>query len=77
MENLLCFFTTHIMIAYSAARGKERKVKTHFDKKCANFSKRGLDSAAVPRYTLGQKVRFRAGCNSPLAVQPATTPKEC
>ena len=72
MENLLCFFTTHIMIAYSAARGKERKVKTHFDKKCANFSKRGLDSAAVPRYTLGQKVRFRAGCNSPLAVQSAT-----
>ena len=69
MENLLCFFTTHIMIAYSAARGKERKVKTHFDKKYANFSKRGLDSAAVPRYTLGQKVRFRAGCNSPLAVK--------
>ena len=27
MENLLCFFTTHIMIAYSAARGKERKVE--------------------------------------------------
>jgi hypothetical protein len=75
MENLLCFFTTHIMIAYSAARGKERTVKTHFDKKCANFSKRGLDSAAVPRYTLGQKVRFRAGCNSPLAVKSATTRK--
>ena len=75
MENLLCFFTTHIMIAYSAARGKERKAKTHFDKKCANFSKRGLDSAAVPRYTLGQKVRFRAGCNSPLAVKSATTRK--
>lgn len=60
------------MIAYSAARGKERKVKTHFDKKCANFLERGLDSAAVPRYTLDQKVRFRAGCNSPLAVQSAT-----
>ena len=75
MENLLCFFTTHIMIAYSAARGKERKVKTHFDKKCANFLERGLDSAAVPRYTLGQKVRFRAGCNSPLAVKSATTRK--
>jgi hypothetical protein len=28
MENLLCFFTTHIMIAYSAAQGKERTVKT-------------------------------------------------
>ena len=40
MENLLCFFTTHIMIAYSAARGKERKVKTHFDKKlCKLFGK--------------------------------------
>ena len=60
-----------------AARGKERTVKTHFDKKCANFSKRGLDSAAVPRYTLGQKVRFRAGCNSPLAVKSATTPMGC
>lgn len=24
-----------------------------------------------------KKVRFRAGCDSPLAVQPATTPKEC
>ena len=23
------------------------------------------------------EVRFRAGCDSPLAVQPATTPKEC
>ena len=34
-----------------SARGKERKVKTHFDKKCANFLERGLDSAAVPRYT--------------------------
>lgn len=62
------------MIAYSAARGKERKVKAHFDKKCANFQK-GVDSTALPRYTLGQKVRFRAGCNSPLAVKSATTRK--
>ena len=40
-----------------------------------NVIKKGLDSTALPRYTLGQKVRFRAGCKSPLAVKSATTRK--
>ncbi len=34
-----------------------------------------LDKAGSPRYTLCQKVRFRAGCDSPLAVKSATTRK--
>ena len=34
-----------------------------------------LDKTGPSRYTLCQKVRFRAGCDSPLAVKSATTRK--
>ena len=34
-----------------------------------------LDKTSPSRYTLCQKVRFRAGCDSPLAVKSATTRK--
>ena len=34
-----------------------------------------LDKTGPSRYTLYQKVRFRAGCDSPLAVKSATTRK--
>ena len=43
--------------------------------KFAQFLKRPLDKPGTPRYTLCQKVRFRAGCDSPLAVKSATTRK--
>ena len=46
-----------------------------FDKKYAIYLRKGLDKSAPARYTLCQKVRFRAGCDSPLAVKSATTRK--
>ena len=41
----------------SRAREKQNKLLAH-----------GVDKAGLLRYTVGQKVRFRAGCDSPPAV---------
>ena len=57
-----------VQIFFAAVQGQWSRSKGHTCEKENKLLRIRVDNSRLPRYTVCQKVRFRAGCNSPPAV---------